>query len=261
VFGQTVVADPGTYCYTADAGWRDYFRGTGAHSTVMIDGVGQALPRGPFGWQGRPEARLRRVLHGQGLGVIDAEHRAYARLPDPVIHRRRVLWVTSRYWVIVDDLDGAAEHRVELRFQLSPVEMTVEDGLWARARTESGHGALIRPFAGVPLEQEVFVGSRTPIQGWTAPDYGRRQPAPALVYTAVTLLPLRIATLIYPLADALAPRPEVAAVLDGARPIGLSVDDGRDILSFAEPESLYSLLDRDIRAERRPCAASPASSR
>jgi hypothetical protein len=240
-FGEPIVADPGTYCYTADAAWRDFFRGTAAHSTVTIDGVGQAIPRGPFGWTSRPEARLRRVLTGERLDVVDAEHRAYERLPDPVVHRRRVLWVKPRYWVIVDDLQGAAVHRVELRFQLAPVETTVEDGQWVRARSDAGHGLLICPFAAVPLEQEVFVGSRTPIQGWVAPHYGRRQPAPVLVYTADAPLPLRIATILMPVADALAPRPEVTLILDGARPIGLSVD-GRDIVSFAEPESLYSLL-------------------
>src|SRR5262249_34221728 len=34
--GRSYVVDPGTFRYTADQGWRSYFRGTGAHSTVEV---------------------------------------------------------------------------------------------------------------------------------------------------------------------------------------------------------------------------------
>src|SRR5205823_2652803 len=95
-FGEPAVVDPGTHGYTPDAGWRDFFRGTAAHSTVVVDGQSQALPAGPFAWQSRPEARLRRRESNDILEVFDAEHAAYARLSDPVIHRRRVLWVKPR---------------------------------------------------------------------------------------------------------------------------------------------------------------------
>ena len=44
VFGEAYIVDPGTYCYTAEPAWRDFFRGTAAHSTVTVDGEGQAFP-------------------------------------------------------------------------------------------------------------------------------------------------------------------------------------------------------------------------
>jgi uncharacterized heparinase superfamily protein len=46
VFGEPYLVDPGTFVYTADRGWRDFFRGTGAHSTVRVDGLDQARGRG-----------------------------------------------------------------------------------------------------------------------------------------------------------------------------------------------------------------------
>ncbi|PYN93862.1 MAG: hypothetical protein DMD91_29220, partial [Candidatus Rokuibacteriota bacterium] len=61
-FGRPSVVDPGTGCYTVEPEWRDFFRSTAAHSTVMVDGVGQAEPAGPFGWRQRPAARVLRWI-------------------------------------------------------------------------------------------------------------------------------------------------------------------------------------------------------
>jgi len=224
VFGLPYLVDAGTYCYTSDPQWRDFFRSTDAHSTAIIDGMGQAIPAGPFHWQSRPRARLRRWLSTERLDFADAEHEGYRRLADPVTHRRRVLFVKPRYWVVVDDLEGAAEHRLELRFQFAPMPVTVDSALWARAAGPGGHGLLIRPFASVPLKAEVIEGELGPIRGWVSPNYGQRQPAPVVIYTTVTQLPLRIVTLLFPVEDASAPFPAVFALAgDGPGPVGLAV--------------------------------------
>jgi len=244
VFGAPCLVDAGTYCYTADEGWRDFFRSTAAHSTVTLDGLSQAIPAGPFSWQARPSARVRRWQSTATFDFADAEHDAYRRLADPVAHRRRVLFVKPRYWVIVDDLEGAAEHRLDLRFQLAPMEVSLDPDLWARARRRDGRGLLIRPFAAVPLKAEVREGEVNPPQGWVSPDYGQRRPAPALVYATVTRLPLRIVTLLLPVEDVSAPPPAVSLLLAGGSvPAGLafeetgeqvSVDDER-VWIFGEP--------------------------
>ena len=90
--GQPYIVDPGTFRYTEDEGWRGYFRGTAAHSTVDIDGAGQAVTRGPFGWVSRPSARLIRWESTASRDVAEGEHRAYGRLRDPVVHRRGVIF-------------------------------------------------------------------------------------------------------------------------------------------------------------------------
>src|SRR5207302_241595 len=89
-FGEPYIVDPGTFGYTADPAWRDFFRGTAAHSTVTIDGAPQVVPAGPFAWRSRPETRVRRWRSSETDTVVEAEHDAYDRLPDAVRHRRRV---------------------------------------------------------------------------------------------------------------------------------------------------------------------------
>jgi hypothetical protein len=238
VFGEATIADPGTFCYTAEPAWRDFFRGTAAHSTVRVDGLDQAVPRGPFSWQARPSARLLRWVTTESLDVADAEHDAYARLTDPVTHRRRVLWIKPRYWIIIDDLGGAAIHHVELRFQFAPIDVTVDRSLWARAHGASGPGLFIHPFSTGLLTAEVTAGGTSPAAGWISREYGQREPAPLLIYRATTRLPLRIATLLLP-AEAGLPCPRPVALRDPqGQVIGLRFHGGDETVRFDEPETL-----------------------
>jgi len=223
-FGEPFLVDPGTGVYVADRAWRDHFRGSAAHSTVEVDGLAQAVPDGPFRWRNRPAARLRRFHSTERFDLLDADHRAYGRLPDPVLHRRRVIFVRPRYWVLVDDLEGAAEHRVDLRFQFAPLPVGIDDDLWARARGASGAGLLVRAFARVPLSACLLRGESAPLQGWVSPGYGGVIPAPLLVYGARARLPLRVVTLLYPIASSLDPPPLVRLTGEAEKdPAGLTL--------------------------------------
>jgi hypothetical protein len=203
VFGRPVLVDGGTYTYTAEPAWRDFFRGTAAHSTVLVDGVGQAIPAAPFKWQTRPAARLARWTSIDSLDNADGSHDGYRRLPDPVTHRRQVRFVQRRYWVLIDDFEGATEHTIDLCFQFAPIEVRVDAGLWTRARVDGGAGTglLLRPWATAPLKVEVHEGELEPRRGWVSPDYGVRQPAPLVRYATVAHLPLRVVTLLFPTDD------------------------------------------------------------
>jgi heparinase II/III-like protein len=235
-FGEPFIVDPSTYCYTTDPAWRDHFRSSAAHSTLAVDGAEQATPAGPFAWHSRPRARLRRWLCNEALDFADTEHDAYRHLPDPVSHRRRVLFVKPRFWVVVDDLDGRAEHRIDLRFQFAPMHVTLETDLWARARGARGQGLLVRPLATVPLKGEILEGCLDPPRGWISPHFGQRYPAPSLVYSAVAMLPFRIVTLLWPIENAQTPLPLVRPLEgDGPGLPGLLLESTQQRIRFDEP--------------------------
>jgi uncharacterized heparinase superfamily protein len=234
LFGEPCIVDPGTFRYAADPSWRDSFRGTAAHSTVTVDGVGQALPSGPFSWNATPRTRLRRFASDDSLVYADAEHGAYCRLPDPVVHRRRVLFLKPRLVVIVDDLEGKARHRIDARFQFAPLRAEQRDG-WVRVTGPGGRGLLIRSFANVDLTTRIAEGSEAPPEGWVSPDYGQRRSAPVMIVTAKAPLPLRIITVLVPTAGEPGLPPEVSLLDRGDRqPAGLILDGGRDTLRFEE---------------------------
>ncbi len=238
--GEAYIVDPGTFRYTADEGWRSYDRSTAAHSTVEIDDVGQAVPQGPFGWVSRPRARITRWTSTPELDAAAAEHHAYGRLPDAVVHRRAVFLVKPRYCVIVDDLAGAAEHLVRLRFQFAPMSVTLDPSGWVRAGRGTQKGLLLHAFSTSTLKAAILEGETDPRQGWVASDYGKHQPAPMLVYSVTAALPVRIVTLLLPTDTLLASPPSVSPVTEGGWIHGLAFDAGLEpiwIDSFTEHPS------------------------
>jgi hypothetical protein len=232
-FGEPYLVDPGTHGYGEEGGLRRYFRSTAAHSTVMVDGRGQAEPDGPFSWRTRPAARLLAWSSGPETDLADAEHHAYARPGHPLVHRRRVLFRKPLYWIVVDEVGGAGEHEVGLRFQFAPLQVSLGDDHWVRARGRQAGGLLVRPFAVCPLSARVRSAGLDPIEGWVSPRYGQKCGAPLAVFTATGHLPLRIVTLLFPIEDAAAPAPRVRPLFDAdGVPCGLAFDDLGEAVRF-----------------------------
>ena len=235
VFGEPCIVDGGTYCYTADAQWRTFFRSSAAHSTVLVDGRGQSEPAGPFGWIRRPRVRLREWHSSDEFDFLDADHDAYAGLADPVTHRRRVVFVKPSYWIVVDDLAGATRHQVDLTFQFAPIEVTLGPHAWARARTPRGRVLWVSPFPSAPIHASITSGEVAPIRGWISRDYGQRQPAPMLVYSSSVSLPWRILTLLLPDAHGASQPPAVQPIYDArGLPTGLTFERSRRSVRFDE---------------------------
>jgi hypothetical protein len=234
-FGQPYLVDGGTGCYTPSRELRDFSRGTAAHSTIMVDGRSQAEPAGPFSWESRSTAELRRWISNKTLALADAEHDGYGALPDPVSHRRRVIFIKPRYWLVVDDLIGDGQHHVEIRFQFAPMKVRNEHTGWVRATRDGQHGLLMRTFSSAPINSYVREGQRTPLEGWVSPNYGRLEPAPVVVYVADTQLPIRIVTLLWPTTE-VDKTPDVDVIRDDeGRPIGVVAGGGEVLFRDGEP--------------------------
>ena len=233
-FGEPFLVDAGTFCYTGDPVARDFFRGSASHSTVLVDGQSQAEPGGPFQWSDHQRAEIGEWRSTPELDFADACYRAHERGTGFVGHRRRVLYVRGRYWVIVDDLEGEGEHQVDLRFQFAPVELRL-DGAWrASARSASGQTLVLHPFCARPWLATVHCGELDPTQGWISREYGQRQPAPMLQYRVQTALPFRIATVMAPV-GAGRRAPVVSAMFDAKQaPVGIVFDETGERLSFGD---------------------------
>ncbi|MDP1930772.1 MAG: alginate lyase family protein [Gammaproteobacteria bacterium] len=209
-YGDNYLVDPGSGNYTADPYWRNYFRSTHAHSAVTVDGLSQMEPDGPFGWRG-PRSRVN--LHSYDttplLTLVDASHDAWAHLPDPVVHRRRIMFVRQRYWVMVDDLSAQQEHEFALHFQFAPIAVTLEGNGWVRAYGERGSCLQMHVSASSLVNCTISTGERHPAAGWISDNYGHQAPAPALRCTARSALPMRFITILLPQAEADADTPDM----------------------------------------------------
>jgi uncharacterized heparinase superfamily protein len=233
IFGEPCLVDAGTYSYTGDSQWRDFFRSSAAHSTVIVDGVSQAQPAGAFGWKGQPRVRLREWHSNPEFDFLDAEHDAYLSLADPVVHRRRVIFVKPGYWILIDDLAGAAHHQVDLTFQFGPLDVTLGTHPWARAQTPGGRVLWISPFPSAPVLPSLKSGELAPPRGWISREYGQRRAAPMLIYSFAVALPWRIVTLLLPDRQGQASPPAVRGLYDDAGlPTGVAFDRPRRVVRF-----------------------------
>ena len=182
--GVAVLADPGTYCYSADPAWRAYFRSTRAHNTLEVGGVDQSVAAGTHLWARQARSELEGVagLDGGPEAEWSAAHDGYRRLRPPVVHRRSVrLDRPERRLVVEDRLDGGA-HDCRLAFHLGPdVACSLERGRavlqWCDGHARWG-ATLTLPDA---LAWRCLEGETDPPMGWYSPAFDTRVPTVTLV--------------------------------------------------------------------------------
>lgn len=186
--------DPGTFVYTASHEWRDYFRSTHAHSTLVIDGRGQAEPVDTFKWHSECPAFLERYTTLPNLDYVSGSHEGYKRLVEPVLHRRQVVFIKPDHWFLLDDVVGSGSHSLEFLFHFAPdIELRIENNAcWATTRGK--HFLLLSDLRGV---FETVTGTEHPIQGWYSENYGHRRPVHVLTSKTRCTLPARFAWVLW----------------------------------------------------------------
>jgi hypothetical protein len=168
---QPLIVDPGSYLYTADARARNAFRATRAHSTLSVGGAEQNRLRSDylFTLPEESHAHCERFECDGARAVFIGEHRGFHELARPVRHRRELSFDGETCVLSVTDaVLGAAGEELTWSFPLAPGEASAE-----------GSRALAR-FAGAELEICVEDAAISIEQGWLAPSYGVRVPAPVV---------------------------------------------------------------------------------
>lgn len=180
---QQVIVDPGTFTYHYDQEARAYFRGTRAHNTVIIDGEDQSLSAGPFLWTRKARTTVHDWHQTDRGAVLTASHDGYARLADPVTHRRRLI-LDAGYLTVDDELAGTGAHDVEWRLHLAP-------GCEAQLDGQSCDILGLRHRLSLQLDTslrwELLVGE--PNGGWFSCAFNQRQETTTLVGSARLALP------------------------------------------------------------------------
>lgn len=174
IAGREVLVDPGTYAYHTEPGWRAYFRSTRAHNTVMVDGEDQSRQAGNFMWIQHAHARcLQFDVEGEYQRFV-GEHDGYRRLPDPVTHRREIVYdPLVRAFTVLDTLTCAAAHRVTRHWHFAEgLAPQLRDGV---VRVRVGP-YLVRLASDAPVEATVVTGGGPTQGGWISRGFGRKQP-------------------------------------------------------------------------------------
>jgi hypothetical protein len=180
VNGQEILVDPGTFDYFTYPAWRQYFRSTQAHNTIAIDDTDQSTMRGPFMWSTRAQSRCLQWAPRPTGALITAEHDGYARLADPVIHRRTLdLDGASGVLMLSDEIQANAAHEVAICFHFSEScrIRQVRPGCWDIA-TGDVHAVFELDER---LRVELVTASDPPRGGWISRGYHRKSPTGTLI--------------------------------------------------------------------------------
>jgi len=121
--GEDVIVDPGTYVYTPDPEWRNKFRGTAYHNTVVIDGEEQNRfeKNNVFSMKNDTLPKCLKWEIGDEVAVFIGEHYGYKRFAKSVMHRREIRFHKKEGKLeITDTFEGKGERDLEWNFILSP---------------------------------------------------------------------------------------------------------------------------------------------
>ncbi|HVR73997.1 MAG TPA: alginate lyase family protein [Planctomycetota bacterium] len=200
-----LIVDPGMYSAHLGERWRNFFRGTSAHNTVVVDGRDQSILSGLRRVYRPARTRLLAWASCPVFDIAAGEHMGYRRLSRGVTHRREIFFPKRGSILLVDRIDGRGKHRVEQLFHLHPRARPQVDPdlLAAVAFLDGGPGVAIVPLRLDGLEAAVLEGhgegdGGAP-QGWVSFTSGLKEPAPVLSYRREGLVPLRFAVLLVPL--------------------------------------------------------------
>lgn len=181
VAGHALLVDPGTYAFHTQKKWRDYFRGTSAHNTVRVDGVDQSESGGNFMWLRKANAQCENWESDQNRDCLIASHDGYARLPDPVIHHRKIEFLKNEGIIRVEDiLECAKEHTIELNWHFAEMcEVRIESGT---VQATVGNICMEMMMPDCDCQPELMRGEDEPPSGWVSRRFDEKVPAPTVTW-------------------------------------------------------------------------------
>jgi heparan-sulfate lyase len=165
-YGRDFMIDSGSYIYNSDDPddqyWRKWFRASKVHQTLTLDNR-DITPA--------PTYQLWHNEDDLTIAVID--NQGYENL----CHRRSVLFMDKRFFVIFDEAIGSATGKVRTHFQLTPCEpVMTKEGMIVRTNYETGPNLLLKAFTqSHPVEMEME-------EGWISYLYKHKEPRPAFSY-------------------------------------------------------------------------------
>jgi len=221
--GRRWLVDAGSGVYISkDPADRNRFRGTGAHNTVLVDGEDQAVADEPFSWTRIPATHAENWVVGKSFTYFVGSHDGYARLADPVVHRRHVLKVAGGVWLVRDVVaacvvaglrpadtgqspvatreSAKAEHELEIRWHFAP-DLEVRSAGAGRVEIKRTGAGAASGESGLSLmvpEETVWQTSMEVTRTLLSPAYGAFQPAPLVRCHARVSLPAETATALVP---------------------------------------------------------------
>jgi hypothetical protein len=177
--GEPFFIDPGTYCYHTELDFREYFRGTRAHNTLVVNGMDQAKQEGPFLWSKKYNCVVHKWIPEEN--TIMASHDGYKKLG--IKHFRTVKF--NDILSIEDNINGKGTFDLDFRFHISPNASVCLQKNRLEISTRSATVIMSNELNIIP---ELI--TKSPDGGWYSPQFNVKVPTITLSYQKKLSLPV-----------------------------------------------------------------------
>ena len=194
VNGKAVLIDPGFHTYFGPLDWHREFRSSRGHNAIELNGAGQAIHEGRIGWSNVSSPEVIHWKTTEEFDLVCGRIDRFARIEDPVYHKRSMLFRKSGWFLVMDEILGSApgkEFDMCSSFHLAPGKATLKKRTVLFDKDQALHLA-VPDNASIELKS----GGEHPGDGWIAAGYGQRQKAAVLRISATGQLPIRMGLLI-----------------------------------------------------------------
>jgi len=219
-YGRDILVDSGRFAYggvVAEKFRRPYASQSRAHNVILVDGRGQ----------GPGPKTVDAPVDETEYGVTDGHDHARGYFSDfdgiegKALHRRSVVYVRGRFWVVVDRLETDRSRELQALWHFHPTCTVVAEGP-SVASTDAGQGNVrIRSVGDVGWDVAIVTGQEAPdLQGWYSEQYNDVQESSCAVFSATVGSTTTFAWVIVP---GRGPVPDVEASLEGSDEDGVSL--------------------------------------
>jgi hypothetical protein len=195
--GRGILVDSGTYCYISDGEDRQQFRGTGAHNTLRVDRLDQAVSEGPFAWSSIPNVKCDTWVNKETFDFFIGSHDGYHRLPAPVLHRRFVFHVKGGLWFVRDVAEGGGSHLLETFWHFAAGLQVKEERGVVVAESSPDDTEVQRARIALLIDRDSGWSTEI-VEGYISPVYGSKGVAPVVRLSATATLPQELGVLLLP---------------------------------------------------------------
>ena len=123
VGGEDIFVDPGTYVYTPFPEWRNHFRSTACHNTVMVNGEEQNkfYDWNLFALHDNARAACLKWETGEKGDIFEGQHHGYQMLGKGMVCVRKIVFKSNQTeWEIIDEINDNSHCTLQWNLVISP---------------------------------------------------------------------------------------------------------------------------------------------
>jgi len=191
VDGEDIIVDPGTYVYTANPEWRNKFRCTVYHNTVMVGNEEQNLLKETelFSLPLGAAVNVHEFLCTPERDLLEAELIGYQHLLPPVMHRRTVKYEKiQRKWSFTDTIQAERQRSITVPYHLAP-KLAPRIVMPNCFLVTNEKGRSVRFLLHLSSGKETDMVT---IESWISPSYGYKCKAAVVQHRVLCAFPLEL---------------------------------------------------------------------